>query len=306
MKRLLILLTLSFEAACALAQTASSPMPTTDNRQLTTENRQLKTENRQLTTYYLLADSAQYFIGREQWSEASRCIREALRLEPANVGNVMLFSNLGLATGMEGKYGEAIQCFDIALSRAPESIPVLTSKAKIQLLSSDTDGALTTIDYILSLDSMAQWPRQTRGLLRLRQKDFREAYDDFSFLSKKFPENPWGAAGMAKCMEAQGRPTEAAGYYRDAIQCSSAEDEDRVEFQLGLIENLGHSGQLSEALEVAKDAIALHPHEGRLYLLRGWIKQKLLIYREAEADKKLAIDYGVDPQLIEQFLPSQR
>lgn len=277
----IISLILLIEAACALAQTAS------DSR------------------YLQLADSAQYYIGKEQWKESARCIREALRLEPANVGNIMLFSNLGLATGMDGKYGEAMQCFDIALARAPESIPVLTSKAKIQVYFSDKEGGMETLNTILNLDSMAQWARQTRGLLHLRDRDYKEAFTDFRFLSKKFPDDTWGPGGLAKCMEVQGRPAEAAGYYRDALKRCNADDEDKVEFQLGLIENLGHTGQLQEALDTAKDALSEHPHEGRLYLLRGWIKEKLLIYREADEDKKLALDYGVDPQIVEQFLPTR-
>ncbi len=256
--------------------------------------------------YLQLTDSAQYFIGKEQWSEAARCTREALRLDPGNVGNVMLFNNLGLAAGMDGKIGEAMQCFEIALGRAPKSIPVLTSKAKIQLKAGDNDGAIETLNTILSLDSIAEWPLQTRGLMRMRQADYKGAFDDFSILTKTYPNNTWGPGGLAKCMEMQGYLTEAAGYYADAINRTNPEDEDRVEFQLGLIENLGHTGKLTEALDTAKEAISEHPHDGRLYLLRGWIKKLLLIYREAEADKKLAIDYGVDYQTIERFFPENR
>ncbi len=266
-------------------------------------------DSSETTTYqrYLqLTDSAQYFIGKEQWSEAARCTREALRLDPGNVGNVMLFNNLGLAAGMDGKIGEAMQCFDIALARAPKSIPVMTSKAKIQLKAGDNDGAMETLDAILSLDSVAEWPLQTRGLLRMRKADYKGAFEDFSILTKNYPNNTWGPGGLAKCMEMQGYLTEAAGYYTDAIKRTSPEDEDRVEFQLGLIENLGHTGKLTEALETAKEAISEHPHDGRLYLLRGWIKKLLLIYREAEADKKLAIDYGVDYQTVERFFPENR
>lgn len=253
--------------------------------------------------YLQLADSAQYHISKENWSDAARCTREALRLDPGNVGNVMLFSNLGLATGMDGKIGEAMQCFDIALSRAPKSIPVLTSKAKIQIKASDEEGALETLDTILQLDSLAQWPLQTRGLLRMRAGKYEAAFNDFKTITKHYPSNTWGPGGMAKCMEIQGYLSEAAGYYRDAMERTNPDDEDRVEFQLGLIENLGHTGKLTEALDVAKDAISEHPHDGRLYLLRGWIKKQLLIYREAEADKKLAIDYGVDFQTVERFFP---
>ena len=218
----------------------------------------------------------------------------------------MLFSNLGLATGMEGKIGEAMECFEIALARAPKSIPVLTSKAKIQIQASDTEGALETLDTILAIDSVAEWPLQTRGLLRMREADYKGAFHDFKSLTGNFPDNSWGPGGLAKCMEIQGYLSEAAGYYSDAVARTSVGDEDRVEFQLGLIENLGHTGKLTEALDTAKEAIAEHPHDGRLYLLRGWIKRLLLIYREAEADKKLAIDYGIDYQTVERFFPEKR
>ncbi len=283
-------------AACAMAQAAA----------FNSDSSQDSSETTTYQRYLQLTDSAQYFIGKEQWSEAARCTREALRLDPGNVGNVMLFNNLGLAAGMDGKIGEAMQCFDIALARAPKSIPVMTSKAKIQLKAGDNDGAMETLDAILSLDSVAEWPLQTRGLLRMRKADYKGAFEDFSILTKNYPNNTWGPGGLAKCMEMQGYLTEAAGYYTDAIKRTSPEDEDRVEFQLGLIENLGHTGKLTEALETAKEAISEHPHDGRLYLLRGWIKKLLLIYREAEADKKLAIDYGVDYQTVERFFPENR
>ncbi|MDE6552777.1 MAG: hypothetical protein K2K98_07455, partial [Muribaculaceae bacterium] len=265
-----------------------------------------QSDSAEYTRYLELADSAKYFIGKEDWSEAARCTREALRIDPGNVGNIMLFNNLGLAAGMEGKIGEAMQCFDIALSRAPKSIPVLTSKAKIQIKASDAEGAMETLNSILELDSVAEWPLQTRGLLRMRSGDYKGAFNDFSSLTKHFPDNTWGPGGLAKCMEIQGYLSEAAGYYSDAIKRTLPDDEDRVEFQLGLIENLGHTGKLTEALDTAKEAISEHPHDGRLYLLRGWIKKLLLIYREAEADKKLAIDYGVDYQTVERFFPEKR
>lgn len=289
-----ILIIILTGAACAMAQAASAM-----------QNVKGITDTPEYRRYLQLTDSAQFFIGKEDWSEAARCTREALRLEPANIGNVMLFNNLGLASGMEGKIGEAMECFEIALSRAPKSIPVLTSKAKIQIKASDTAGAIETLNTILSIDSLAEWPMQTRGLLRMREADYKGAYDDFSSLAKHFPDNTWGPGGLAKCMEIQGYLAEAAGYYADAIKRTQPDDEDRVEFQLGLIENLGHMGKLAEALETAKEAIKEHPHEGRLYLLRGWIKKLLLIYREAESDKKLAIDYGVDSQIVERFFPQK-
>lgn len=165
---------------------------------------------------------------------------------------------------------------------------------------------METLDTILLIDSVAEWPLQTRGLLRMRMADYKGAFDDFQRLTKSHPQNTWGPGGLAKCMEMQGYLSEAAGYYSDAIALTKADDEDRVEFQLGLIENLGHLGKLTEALSTAKEAIAEHPHDGRLYLLRGWIKKLLLLYREADSDRKLAIDYGVDYQTVQRFFPEVR
>lgn len=162
---------------------------------------------------------------------------------------------------------------------------------------------METLGTILGIDSLAEWPLQTRALLLMRAGKYKAAFEDFKNITKNFPKNTWGPGGMAKCMEMQGYLSEAAGYYQDALDRTDADDEDRVEFQLGLIENLGHTGKFTEALDLAKEAISEHPHDGRLYLLRGWLKKHLLIYREAEADKKLAIEYGVDPQTIERFFP---
>lgn len=282
-KRHLLAAIISLVTACASAQAVS--------------------EGSDYQAYLQMADSARVYIAQERWGDAARCTRTALRIDPANVGNVMLFSNLGLAAGMEGKIGEAMECFDIALARAPKSIPILTSKAKVLVNASQTEEALETIDTILELDSVAQWPLQTRGLLRMRRHDYKGAYEDFSLLSKTWPRNTWGPAGMAKCMEMQGYVSEAAGYYRDALERCEPDDEDRIEFQLGLIENLGHGGKTREALEIVKEALADHPNDGRIYLLRGWLKNQLFIYREAEADKKLALAYGVDPQIVERYFP---
>ena len=286
--------------ACAMAQAAVITAPSSHLVNAIPE------DTSTYSRYLELADSARYYIAKEDWGEAARCTRDALRLEPANASNAMLFSNLGLAAGMEGKIGESMECFEIALSRAPKSIPVLTSKAKIQIKASDIEGAKETLDDILELDSLAEWPLQTRGLLRMREADYKGAFTDFKTLTKYHTDNAWGYGGLAKCMELQGYLSEAAGYYTDALSKTGPDDEDRVEFQLGLIENLGHTGKLTEALGVAKEALEEHPHDGRLYLLRGWIKKQLLIYREAEADKKLAIDYGVDYQTIERFFPTKQ
>ena len=44
--------------------------------------------------YEALADSADNYIRREKWEEAERVIISALKVEPGNFANSLLFSNL--------------------------------------------------------------------------------------------------------------------------------------------------------------------------------------------------------------------
>ena len=49
-------------------------------------------------TYIELADSADNYMKRERWEDAERMIMGALRHEPANRSNWLLWSNLGLVS----------------------------------------------------------------------------------------------------------------------------------------------------------------------------------------------------------------
>jgi hypothetical protein len=57
---------------------------------------------------------------------------------------------------------------------------------------------------------------------------------------------------------------------------------------------------------ILKDAIRKWPRNPLLYLYRGVIHKNRYENKEAEIDKKLAIEYGADPQTVEIFFPENR
>ena len=76
-------------------------------------------------TYVELADSADNYIKHERWADAERVIVKALRHEPANKSNYLLWSNLGTVRTNMGDYNGALQAFDIGLSSAPKEVIVI-------------------------------------------------------------------------------------------------------------------------------------------------------------------------------------
>lgn len=59
------------------------------------------------TTYQELSERAVECIGKDSLVQAEKLLVEALRLEPKNAHNALLFSNLGLVQRRMGRYEDA-------------------------------------------------------------------------------------------------------------------------------------------------------------------------------------------------------
>lgn len=245
--------------------------------------------------YLALVDSASCRLEREQWNMAEHYIKEALRLMPANPGNTMLFSNLGVAQMHQGRYFEAAESLSIALTRAPESTVLLSNRARAWLLAGETERALADLDGLLASSPEDQWGLQSRGLLRLHQgKDLAGARDDFRTLHTRYPDNAWGYCGEGACLEAAGDTAGAEAMYARA---SGLTADPEIDFRYAMI--LCRNGKYPEATSLLKESLKRHPEEGNLYLAMSYLHRLQYMNSEAEADLKLAERYGTDPNLID-------
>ena len=66
-------------------------------------------------------------------SKAEELLLQALKLEPKNAKNAMLFSNLGLVQRRLGEYDKALESYSFALNFAPLAVPILLDRAAINL-----------------------------------------------------------------------------------------------------------------------------------------------------------------------------
>lgn len=247
--------------------------------------------------YIALADSADNYIKAENWDMAEKTILSALRLEPGNFSNSLLLSNLGVIQTRRGCPEDALESFRLALSIAPSSSVAYSNRARTYLQLGRYDDALADINSTLSIDSVQEWPLQMRGFLLLNN-DPQKAKEDFSLLSKLYPNNPLAKTGLAAVAEKEGNYEEAIKLYDAAIALN---DDPDVRFSRILLKI--NNDKYSDASEDISESLALYPNEGQLYLLRGYLHKLNYRYEEASIDKKIALDKGADKQLVEQFIP---
>ncbi len=264
----------------------------------TVEKEEIATDGR----YLLYVDSADRFLQAGRWMQAEDMIRKALRISPANPVNALLFSNLGVCLSAQNRYDEALEAYEISLIRVPDSPVTLSSRGRTYLALNRQNEAVEDFSKALELDSTMHQTRELRAKIYLTSGNVEAAESDFRVLTRQRPGEYEGPEGLGQCAELKGDFTTAARYYKDASTLAKT-PESQAEMSVALARCLIETGALNEADDVVREGIRLYPRHGMLYLMRGWLHRLRYQNEEEKIDKKLAREYGVDPQIIELYLP---
>lgn len=249
--------------------------------------------------YLELADSADYYISNKLWNKAEVKIMEALRLEPANFNNSLLLSNLGIIQIEKGDLEKAIDSFSLGISIAPSSTVLLNNRARAYLLKNDVDAAITDIDLSLSLDSIQEWPLQSRALIYTQNGDNNNAEYLFNKLQKNFPKNAIAYSGLGTLSVRKGDINSALQLFKFSLELNPEDEDTLVSYVFLLIEK----EEYAEARRLLRGAIEKNPENGIFYLLRGYVHRRNYRPDEAQADKKTAIQKGINPSYASQYIP---
>ncbi|MDE6271702.1 MAG: tetratricopeptide repeat protein [Muribaculaceae bacterium] len=250
-------------------------------------------------SYEALIDSAENLTHLNLWSEASELYRQALRINPASPINSKIFANLGLCLTHTGNYDEALEAYDIALVKEPNSASILSGKGATLLIKGDITSARMILEEALAVDSLAPTALRLHGQIMLMENNHQIAESDFSRLTKADPADAWGHAGIAEVKMARNLYQEAIPLFVKALQLQESSD-----FRLSMIAAMLKSNHLADAEKAIREALAIYPQQGEFYLLRALLHKTLHQNRDMELDKKYAVEYGVDPQIIERYLNS--
>ena len=149
-------------------------------------------------TYSELSEQAIDCIEKDSLVRAEELLVQAMKLEPSNPHNALLFSNLGLVQKRLGRYDDALQSYTYALNIAPTAVPILLDRAALYMEKGMTDRAY--LDYCEALDAdkvnkeallmrayIYTIRRDYKAALEQKEGKFREALE---IINKLLVENP--------------------------------------------------------------------------------------------------------------------
>lgn len=242
------------------------------------------------------------YIDSDSIDQAIDCLKQAMRLEPANQRNGLLFVNLGTLQRQQGRLEEAEVSYSCAVALLSDIPSVRANRA--QLYAEMERFADAVEDYTVMLQSEPQnedWLYE-RGLCRLMSNDTIGAQQDFEYIDTFKPRSAKSRLGMAIVYKAQKQYSLAVDLY-DALLEANPKSwslmRDRAEVYY-------MSNRLGAAMTDINESIKLNPNDPMSYILRAQIRYARGDKEYARRDLSTAQEKGVSKQVISQLLEKMK
>ena len=254
-------------------------------------------------TYDELIDKAMDAVEQDSLLQAENYFKEALRLEPANMRNSLLFSNLGTVQRRMGKRKEALESYSLALNKTPFSVTMLLNRASLLMEMNDLDRAYTDYCGVLDLDQKNPEALMFRAYIYMKRRQYQDARLDYRSYLEINPGDKTARLGMALVNQKDKRYHESLEDfnrlivdYPEDVSLLKARAELEIEmnsFDLALLD-------LEYASKLAKDDPEIYVMCGDIYLLQN---KK----REAYNAFEKAIELGIPrPELSDRLKASKK
>ena len=253
-------------------------------------------------TYDELISRAMDAVEKDSLAQAETLFQQALRLEPANMRNALLFSNLGTVQRRMGKNKEALESYSLALNRTPYSITMLLNRASLYLEMDHKDKAYVDYCDVIDLDEKNAEALQFRAYIYMSRRQYLDAKVDYQRLLEVLPEDKTGRIGMAMVNQKLHRYHESLEEFNRLIvdypkDVSLLKARAELEVEMNTPEL---------ALLDLESAVKLAPHDEELYVMCGEIYLNLGRKREAYTAFEKAVEMGVPRSLLHEQLKKSR
>ena len=230
--------------------------------------------------------------------KAEMFFKEALKLEPANIKNALLFSNLGTIQRRSGKKKEALDSYSLALNLTPYSVTMLLNRASLYLEMDMLDKAYSDYCNVIDLDAKNKEALQFRAYVYMRRRQYSEARLDYQRLLEEEPGNKTARVGIAMVNQKDKRYREAleelnrliTDYPRD-VSLLKARAELEVEMN-----------SLELALLDLEEAVRITPNDADIYVMCGEIYLAQGKKREAYVAFGKAVELGIPRSMLQDQL----
>ena len=245
----------------------------------------------QAQTYDELITRALDAARKDSLKQSESLFKQALKMDPANMRNALLFTNLGTVQRRMGKIDDAIDSYSLSLNITPYSVVTLLNRASLYLEKNLFNKAYVDYCQVMDVDKKNTEALLMRAYIYMLRRDYKGARLDYQRLLEIDPKNYNGRLGLATLEQKEGKFRESLDLLNQLL-VEFPEDAVLYVARADVERDMKHEDL---ALVDLDEAIRLAPNSVDAYLLRGDIYLDQKKKSQAKADFEKAISLGVPP-----------
>ena len=246
-------------------------------------------QNDSISTYDGWITASFDALDEDNNQRAEQCLKNAMRLEPANPQNGLLFVNLGTIQRRLGKLQDAEISYTCAISLLDENTIAYSTRASLYAEIEQYQKAIDDYSVVISRNPEDEDALYERALCRLMNNDTIGARLDLETIDKFNPKSAKSRLGMAMVYKAMGENAMAVELYDALIKANPKSWSllrDRAEVYF-------FSKRLGAAMLDIDKSIQMNGRDPLSYFLRAKIRWAKGDREYARRDLNRAIELGL-------------
>ena len=246
-------------------------------------------QNDSISTYEEWITASFDALDENNNAQAEQCLKNAMKLEPANPQNGLLFVNLGTIQRNQQKYQDAEISYTCAISLLEENTVAFSTRASLYAEMEEYQKAIDDYSVIIGRNPENEDALYERALCRLMNNDTVGARFDLETIDKFNPKSAKSRLGMAMVYKAMGENAMAVELYDALIKAnpnSWSLFRDRAEVYF-------FSKRLGAALIDIDKSISMNGKDPLSYFLRAKIRWTKGDREYARRDLNRAVELGL-------------
>lgn len=246
-------------------------------------------QNDSISTYEEWITASFDALDENNNAQAEQCLKNAMKLEPANPQNGLLFVNLGTIQRNQQKYKDAEISYTCAISLLEENTVAFSTRASLYAEMEEYQKAIDDYSVIIGRNPENEDALYERALCRLMNNDTVGARFDLETIDKFNPKSAKSRLGMAMVYKAMGENAMAVELYDALIKAnpnSWSLLRDRAEVYF-------FSKRLGAALIDIDKSISMNGKDPLSYFLRAKIRWAKGDREYARRDLNRAVELGL-------------
>jgi tetratricopeptide (TPR) repeat protein len=208
-------------------------------------------------------------IATKRYQEAET-IFGAVSLSPSDPRAV---AGLADAYVSEQQFDKALSLLEAALRKTPDSVVIRRAHARTALLAGKYDSAIGEFERLVAAQPKSATLLGDLGEAYRKKGEFQKAVDEFEQACKIDPKDPTTRLLLSFTLFQSGRIPEAIAKYREVLSLDPQNAAAMNNLAYALAEK-GAQENLAEALQLAQQAVKVHPQDTDFRDTLGWIYLK--------------------------------